>query len=176
MKNVLVLSLAVLFVLPLFAQKHRAAAEKRLVITDVSTGGEVKRIDFSKIFSYKIKNSDIWRNGFVTGFEKDTIRLNNGVIALKNFDVIKQNRRATPFLNTTADVCFYGGLSCITTSILFYVIEHEDNVSGDHPNNYPWTKGSLIVGASMGVLGGALKLLTRKKTIHLGDRFQLVIH
>ena len=176
MKNVFVLLLAAIIALPVCAQKHRAAAEKKLVITDINTGEEVKRIDFTKIFSYKIKNSDIWRNGFVTGFEKDTIRLNNGIIALQNFDVIKQNRRATPFLNTTSDVFFYGGLSCITTSLLFYVIEKEGNTSGDSPNNYPWTKGSLIVGASMGVAGGVLKLLTRKKSIRLGDRFKLVIH
>lgn len=162
-------------VAPAFAQKRRAEAEKKLVIQDVNTGDIVKRIDFSKIFSYKIKSSTDWRNGFVTGFEKDTVRLNNGIIALKNFDVIKQNRRATPFLNTASDACFYGGLSTISLSLFFYVVEHENNTSGDSPNNYPWTKGSLIVGASMGVVGGVLKLLTRKKSIMLGDRFKLVI-
>jgi len=109
MKSMFLLLITAIIVLPLCAQKHRDAAEKRLVITDVNTGGEVKRIDFKKIFSYKIKNSDIWRNGFVTGFEKDTVRLNNGIIALRNFDVIKQNRRATPFLNTTSDVFFTAG-------------------------------------------------------------------
>ena len=175
MKNMFLVLLLSVATMTVCAQRHRAAAEKKLVITDISSGEEVKRIDFSKIFSYKIKGSTIWRNGFVTGFEKDTVRLSNGIIALKNFDVIKQNRRATPFLNTTSDVCFYGGLSAISTSILFYVIEKEGNTSGDSPNNYPWTKGSLIVGASMGVIGGVLKLLTRKKSIQLGDRFKLVI-
>ncbi len=70
MKNIFLLLLVAIIALPVCAQKHRAEAEKRLVITDVNTGGEVKRINFTKIFSYKIKNSDIWRNGFVTGFEK----------------------------------------------------------------------------------------------------------
>lgn len=175
MKNIFLLLLLAVAALSVNAQRRKAEVEKKLVITDISTGGEVKRIDFAKIFSYKIKGSTAWRNGFVTGFERDTIRLNNGIIALNNFDVIKQNRRATPFLNTTSDVCFYGGLSSISLSLFFYVIEHENNTSGDSPNNYPWTKGSLIVGASMGVVGGALKLLTRRKSIQLGDRFKLVI-
>jgi len=174
MKNLLLL-LFLAAACPAHAQRQRAEAEKKLAIVDISTGEDVKRINFSKIFSYKIKGSIDWRNGFVTGFEKDTVRLNNGIIALKNFDIIKQNRKATPFLNTTADVFFYGGASTISLSLLFYVIEKQDNTYGDHPNNYPWTKGSLIVGASMGVIGGVLKLLTRKKSIQLGDRFKLVI-
>ncbi|MBS1563336.1 MAG: hypothetical protein JST39_03055, partial [Bacteroidetes bacterium] len=51
----------------------------------------------------------------------------------------------------------------------------KDRNDNYEPNNYPWTKGSLIVGASMGALGGVLKLLTRKKSIQLGDQFKLVI-
>jgi len=173
MKKIL---LPVLLLIMAFA----AFAQKKLVITDATTGEDVKRIDFTKIFSYKIKGETYWRNGFVTGFEKDTVRLNNGVFATKKFDIIKQNKKTTPFLNTAADGCFWTGLSAIGLTPLFYVLERADNEdakeNGEAPrNNYGLTKGSLIVGVGMGVIGGTLKLLTKKKSIQLGDRFTLVI-
>ncbi len=161
--------------LPLIVLSLAIDAQARLAIVDRNTNEEVKRIDMTKLFSYKVRNSELWRNGFVTGFEKDTVRLNNGRIAIKNFDIIKQNKRSTPFLNTTSDVFFYGGWSAFSAAITFYVLERADNSYYPGSNNYQFTKGALIVSASMGVIGGGLKLLTRKKSIQLGDRFVLVI-
>jgi hypothetical protein len=150
-------------------------SQSRLTIIDRNSNEEVKRLDLTKLFSYKVRNSELWRNGFVTGLEKDTVRLNNGRIAIKNFDIIKQNKKATPFLNTTSDVFFYGGWTAFSASITFYILERADNSYYPGSNNYQCTKTALIVSASMGAIGGALKLLTKKKSIQLGDRFVLVI-
>ena len=174
MKRKLLLSLALLLFVAL------SFAQKRLVIKDVNTGSEVQRIDFTKVFSYKIKNSDAWRNGFVTEILKDSVRLNNGFLALKNFDIIKQNKKAAPFINTTADVCLYTGLTAVSLSLVFYLVEktHNDDVqNGGYgtTTNYGLTKGTLITGAAMGIIGGTLKLLNKKKSIQLGDQFTLVI-
>jgi hypothetical protein len=173
MKRKLLLSLALLLFVAL------SFAQKRLTIKDANTGSEVQRIDFTKVFSYKIKNSDTWRNGFVTEILKDSVRLNNGFLALKNFDVIKQNKKAAPFINTTADVCLYTGLSAVSLSLLFYIIEkqHNDDVqyNGGTKTNYGLTKGTLITGAALGIIGGTLKLLNKKKSIQLGGQFTLVI-
>jgi hypothetical protein len=151
-------------------------AQKKLAIIDTYTKEEVKRIDFSKPFSYKLRNSENSRNGFVTNVMKDTVRLNTGPLALKNFELIRQNKKASPFLNTASDMGFYGGVTALSLSILFYTFERGENVTYPGSNNYQLTKTSLVIGAGMGAAGGILKLLTRKKSIELGGRFQLVIN
>lgn len=164
--------LAGLFVLSLQALH----AQKRLAIIDTYTKEEVKRIDFSRTFSYKLRNSENTRNGFVTGTMKDTVRLNTGPLAVKSFELIRQNKKASPLLNTASDVGFYGGITALSLSILFYTFERGENVTYPGSNNYPLTKTSLLIGAGMGAAGGILKLLTRKKSIELGGRFKLVIN
>ncbi len=151
-------------------------AQKKIAIIDTYTREEVKRIDFSKPFSYKLRNSENRRNGFVTNIMKDTVRLNTGTLAVKNFELIRQNKKASPFLATASDVGFYGGVTALSISILFYTFERGENVTYPGSNNYKLTKTSLLIGAGMATAGVILKLFTRKKSIELGGRFKLVIN
>ncbi len=152
-----------------------AFSQKRLVVVDNNSGYELKRLDLTKVFSYKIKSSRSWRNGFVTSLSKDTVHLNNGTYPLKNFDYIRQSRKSANFFSTTGDIALYGALSAAGIALTFFIIELTDNENNYYSNHYKLTKGALIVTGGLAVIGGTLKLVTGKKNIPLGGRFSLVI-
>lgn len=152
-----------------------AFSQKRLVVIDNNSGYEVKRLDLTKVFTYRVNNSSAWRNGFVTALGKDTVHLNNGTYALKNFDYIRQNRKSSGFLNTAGDVGLYGALSAAGITLSLFIIELSNNQDNYYNNHYELTKGGLVVTGALAVIGGTFKLLSGKKNIPLGGRFSLAI-
>jgi len=152
-----------------------AFAQKRLVVIDNNDGDEVRKIDLTKVFTYRVKNSTAWRNGFVTQVGKDSVHLNNGTYPIKNFEYIRQSPNKSAFFNTISDGALYGALTAAGVTLTLFIIELNYNNHNYSDHGYPLTLGGLGVTVGMAVIGGSLKLITGRKTIPLGGRFSLSI-